>query len=738
LFALGSAASRGEEPLHEQIPYDEVKLDETNGNTILRVRPLNLVERRVPAPGNRRGDLEIELLDRPGEKFALSWANVVSVQLFEERVLEEAQQLVAAGRFDEAQVTFQFLEQKYSSVPGLSEAIEGFLWQQITASFRAGRPEETLALLVELHRRRPNRPGLAVAYERTTLELVKARLAARQYRGARGLLTSLARKFPDTGPAAVTPFQAQMQEQATQQLTQAQAAVAAEKWSEAHSLCAQALELWPGVAGGLALAQQIHERFPVVTVGVLGTPAVQTDFVNGPMLHRWNARRWRLLLATPLAQLVDSDKGLVYRSAFGKWSAPANTPRATLHLDDAAPIAGLPLSAVNVAQQAVWDRNLASHIVGLRAHGAQELSVEFSRPALRPEAWLSMHVQQPGLEPDAAASQSWGPYILQSSMERATFQRRPEIAAPPAAPQLVYERTLVDSSQALLALRRGQISALDRVPPWDVERFRAVNELRVVPYAVPTVHLLIPNAHKRLTANRTFRRALLVALDRESILKQGLLTDQNLPGCQVISGPFPKGQDRDAWSYAYNDTIAPREYDPGLAAVLMELARAEVNSESKEPTTAPLILAHDDQPVAKVACQSIARQLVRAGQPVTLQQLTPGQRGEEADLRYVEVALNEPLVDAWALLGPQGLAGPCSPLMLEYFRSLEKADQWSAAKTQLKAIHRLTAAELPVIPLWQTTNYAAYHASLQGIADRPVSLYEDLLRWQVAWRQPQE
>jgi hypothetical protein len=62
----------------------------------------------------------------------------------------------------------------------------------------------------------------------------------------------------------------------------------------------------------------------------------------------------------------------------------------------------------------------------------------------------------------------------------------------------------------------------------------------------------------------------------------------------------------------------------------------------------------------------------------------------------------------------------------------------NAVSAKLQAMHRLAAAELPVIPLWQTTNFAAVHSSLQGIAEKPVSLYEDVLSWQIAWRPPAE
>jgi ABC-type transport system substrate-binding protein len=168
----------------------------------------------------------------------------------------------------------------------------------------------------------------------------------------------------------------------------------------------------------------------------------------------------------------------------------------------------------------------------------------------------------------------------------------------------------------------------------------------------------------------------------------------------------------------------------------MEIGRGEAGV--NQPAATPLILAHDDQPTTKIAVQSIARQLARIGQPVTLQQTSGGQLNPNADLHYVELAMHEPMVDAWVLLGPGGMAGPCSPLMVEHFRGLETATDLATATKKLQAIHRLTAAELPVIPLWQTTNFAAVHSSLQGIAEKPVSLYEDVLNWQIVWRPPQE
>jgi tetratricopeptide (TPR) repeat protein len=722
----GSLRAVAAEPLYRQSPFDEIKLDEANSGTVLKVKPLDFLERKVPPPAKRTGELEVELLERPGEKFALPWANVVEIRLFEERVLAEAEQQVTVGNFDEAQAGLRFLEQHYPQVPRLGEVIENFLWLQIAGAFRAGKLDETLALLVELHRRNPQRPGLATAYERTTIELVKSKLAAKNYRAARGLLTNLVRRFPETGRPAAAPYVAQLQSQAAEVLGQAKQAAAQEKWSEANTLCLQALEVWPAIEGGTALAQQIHNRYPTVTVGVIGSPAPGGTPPVGNPLTDWHARRLGRLVATPLVELVSQDLTFVYRSPYGKLVPQSDARQYLVRL------ASSNLSASDLARQLKPTGPAAATIRDVRARGLTDLLFEFHQPQLRPAAWLQLAVTD---STTGASPLPWGQFIAEpSSPEKAIFRRRPEVPASPTAPQLVHEHRFAEATPALAALRRGQINVLERIPLWELPRLKNVSDVRVLSYAIPTVHLLIPNANKRLLANRSFRRGLLVALDRHSILQQGLLSEQTIAGCEVLSGPFPAGPDRLPWAYASDPRIAPRPYEPGLAAMLLEVGRVESGLPA---SAAPLVLAHDDQPMSKIACQSIARQLARVGQPITLQQVTPGQT-VNADLHYVELAIHEPMVDAWALLGPGGLAGPCSPLMLEYFRELERATDLNAASAKLQEIHRLAAAELPAIPLWQTTNFAAVHATLQGIADSPVCLYEDVLNWQVAWQPPAE
>ena len=100
--------------------------------------------------------------------------------------------------------------------------------------------------------------------------------------------------------------------------------------------------------------------------------------------------------------------------------------------------------------------------------------------------------------------------------------------------------------------------------------------------------------------------------------------------------------------------------------------------------------------------------------------------------------MQEPTVDAWRLLGPGGMTGDCSSAMLQALRSLEGAKDDKQAALRLQEVHRVAAAELPVIPLWQLVNHFAYHKSVKGVPPRPFHLYQDIENWQVELRVPSE
>ena len=709
LFVSSNIAAA--DPLYLSRPYDEITLDENNGNVRLKVLPLKLPGRKLPAAEDRKDDLEIELVDRPGERFRVGWNNIAGIRFFEELVLAEAEAHVNAGDFDDAYPYFQFLETRFPATAGLKDAVENYLWAQSGTDFSAGRHDAALALLLELHQRNPQRPALAAALERVTLKLVEQRIVGENYRAARGLIRSLTQRYPDK--ASVTaPFEQQLREKAAATVTRAREAVAAGKLREAHLTSRQALAICPTIVGGRELVAEIHRQHPVVSIGVTSASGQRAR------------RRVSRLIAPGVFELAGPGE-ITYRSQLAQIADSEESRQILLRLVTPSPVSADELNRALVAAadpaQSSFDPAWGEMLARVEIRSPQELLIRAHAPLLHAEAWLNIPL------PAAAAYRA-----SSNTTDQAIFVRPSSAAAAESSPVEIVEVQYTDSAAALRGLTRGELSLVDRIGPWMLPSLADNKDIVVGRYAFPSVHVLVPNPRRPLASNRTLKRAILYAIDRQSILDRSLLGGPSIAGCGGVSGPFPRGESKnDPRGLAYDGDVPVRPYDPALAMALARLAASETPPR-------PLVLAHAADEIPRLACQSINRQLIAAGIPVTLREESTPTPAGDWDLRYEELSMHEPLVDVWRLLGPHGIAGPPSPAMLLALRNLQEAGDLATAEARLKQIHVLAAAELPVIPLWQLVDHFAHHTSVKGIGQRPVCLYQDVDRWQVELTLPSE
>ncbi len=395
----------------------------------------------------------------------------------------------------------------------------------------------------------------------------------------------------------------------------------------------------------------------------------------------------------------------------------------------------------HLAYQADWSELFA----GASVNDVFEVTVDFRRTHVHPDAMLQTPlVPWNTIDLDSAEIPGNGPYSLyfgdDTPENEVHFRANDSYFATGAKqPKEIVERFFADGRQAVDALRRGKVAALDRVNPWDVPALKASQQFVTEPYAVPCVHCLIPHSKKSILSRRAFRRALVYGIKRQEILDEllrGAESQQN----QVISGPFPRGQDYDdPLGYAFNEQIRPRPYNPRLAMTLAHLALRQESAMSKKrgegelKDIPPLVLAHPPHDVARVACRAIQEQLKPLGIEVTLTELAPrvwGQPEQDYDLRYAELAMWDPVVDARRLLGPNGLLGRTSAYMSLALRQLDQANDWKRAREALWDIHRLAHEDVSIIPLWQLADYFAYNKALRGIGAKPVTLYQSIETWQ--------
>ncbi len=211
-----------------------------------------------------------------------------------------------------------------------------------------------------------------------------------------------------------------------------------------------------------------------------------------------------------------------------------------------------------------------------------------------------------------------------------------------------------------------------------------------------------------------------------------------LPGCRVLSGPFPAGMEiNDPLGYAYDQSILPRRFEPSLAKLLItmntnQMQQAADRKKETLPELTPLRLAFPADNLSRVACEAIRSQWLLLDLEVELVQLPVGRTFPDegtADLVYVAAAVWEPVIDARRLLGPEGLAGSTNQLVGLGLRRLEEAKNWKEVRDRLLDLHFIANNELPVLPLWQLVDSYAYRRELLGIGRNIVSLYQNAENW---------
>jgi tetratricopeptide (TPR) repeat protein len=755
LLLTSAALTRAQEaqparrPLIEREPFDAVVLNRANGGKTLEVFPLDLPQRpftQIPAEGT----LRVRLLDRPLEEFEVSWANVAQVRVFEQMLFEEARRLTAAGKFDEAYDLFARIQTDYPNYPGLRDAVSDYLRRNALALYQAKQHDRALALLITLHQQNPSYAGFAGALETVASEIIERYLREGSYATARRVLEMWQTNFPGVAEQAVANWKQRFESGATRQLEEAVRLVERKQYFAARKAVGRAVGIWPELEAAKQLLDRIEREFPYIAVGVFETSPRQAS----RRIDNWAAMRASRLVEKLLSEQVDfGSEGGVYESPFGQWQ-----------LDESGRELGLQLRSTTDTGQptshGLTPDNLSRFLLAMAEPGSPNYEADWAgvlggvsidpansavishlaRVHVRPEALLQV---RPPLATAAARFT-----IADHGPDQVVFTAAKSQSAQPAGLQAVVEQRMADDDAAVAALVADEIDVLDRVPPWHLERLRKVKNVTVQPYRLPTVHVLIPNLERPLLAKREFRRALSFGIDRKWIVERVLLGGAVVPGFQVVSGPFPAGTSlSDPVRYGYNDQVAPRPFEPRLAAILATVAWASVQNpnpeatkdkkeDAKLPSLSELVLAHPNDPIARVACQSIQSQLVREGIPIRLQEFSADEllAGKvDCDLRYAELAVWEPVVDARRIMGPGGLVGDIhSPYVDAALRRLDEATNWNDVRARLAELHEIAHHELPVIPLWQTVNFFAYRAPLRGVGNAQVSLYQNIGEWTTA------
>jgi hypothetical protein len=738
----GLAQEQAKQPVIDQVPFDRVTLNEANQKAVIDVQLLDFPERKVPDPLPTSGTLLLRRLSDPSTLYEVAWTDIAKVELYEQLVLHEAGQFVSEGKLDEAFRSLSFLHENYPNLTGLNELTEQYLQRDAKAAFDKGRYNESLAILAALYDLNPQRPGTARAVEAISNRWINERLADRDFAAARGILDSLGGQFPNLQLTNVAAWRQKFAEGAEKQLEAARQAIAAGDPATARRAIQRALAILPDSPAADELLAELKKRAPQIAVGV----SQRAYAPNSSGLQSWADERVARLTNPRFVELVQiGPEGGEYVCRWAETKSDDSGLRLELKFNESARQLGITPDAMALQLLRMADSNspeyrgdFANVFASAEIVDGESLAINWRYAYVKPEALLQFSLAK--LQITEGEPIAYSATTDPDTPTLATYRRGADASAP-----AISEQLSPTEQQALDLLRKGDLDVIDQVPPWLLAQVKQVPGVAVGTYRMPTVHVLLLNYENPLLVRREFRRALCYAIDRPRLVAEILAGKEATPGFRALSGPLLAGVTvNDVLGYAYKPDLQPLPYEPRLAVVLATTARttlakqALIKAGKKNPTVdelpkpEPLVLLHPSDPVARTMCGVIKKQLDAVGIPVELNEQSSAD-DSPWDLRYAELCMWEPVIDARQLLGPGGLAGRSTPAMNLALRELDKSTNWSDARTRLQRIHQLAYDDLPVIPLWQTINYFAYRDSVTGISRDPVSLYQDVSEWQISY-----
>jgi ABC-type transport system substrate-binding protein len=751
--ATNSSPLRLDKPgrLADRDPFDRLTLDGANQNAVVEVFPI--AELRGGAKLDRTKPQRVRLLTRPTQVYELNWSAVSKVETYEEMLTAEAERLITDKRFEEA---FEYLDKVYRrepNYPGLRNAVQVYLFMNAAHYFAAERYPEALSLLEELNRINPNYKhrnqsgDLASAIARLIDQIMTRYVGKEDFVNARNMLVRVTNTYGEKQQATVEKWTKFMSDMAAKHRDAARKMVSEQNLRASLPELREMNRIWPKVEGGVELVKEVEQRYPLVVVGVQQR-AVRQD---PDRVDDWAARRTGRLVQRRLCEYVGKGpEGGRYESPLGSMEFSDDGRQITFSLRPTEDAVTSTLNGYEVARRlgaladpddptysAAW----GSLVEAIGVDDVNQVRITLRRPHVLPPSLLQTSLQLPS----EGAGGSAGPYVPAEQTPAANYflVNRQYAFYQARQPKEIVERLYDKPDKAINALKRGEIDVYDRVFPADVYRLRNDDTITLGQYALPTLHVLVPNYARPYPANKIFRRAILYAVNREGVLRSELLGGGSLPGCVALSGPFPAGTGAaDPLAYAYDERIAPRAYDPRLGLTLVKLAAAELANQAKKaekpaPELEKVVLGYPPTEVARIAIQAIGMQLEVIKLKVELLELPPDKLDDPdgaCDFVYREITVSEPVAEAPKLLGLGGIFGESSPYVGLGLRRLEATTSWRDASVALKDLHRVTYDDVTVLPLWQLTEHYAYRKWIRGVGDQIVTLYQNVENWQVAPR----
>lgn len=746
-----TAQSDAAKPLYEREPFDRITLTAAHDSAVVEIVPIQSIDRSQGVRGSNKSLFTIRRLqDAPDQLFRVNKRDIETFELFHEMLRDEARELVAAKKVDEAFPFIARLVNDFPDTEGLEALVEEFYFADARHLFEMKRFDESLVSLNEVYSRNPDRPGLGRVIQRLLGEIIRLEYRAGRFESVLRKTRYARERYGEVAAQLVTEWEKRLEAVAAERLATAKSAFARGDAIAALAASRAAIQIWPSDEEAVELQRAILKQYPRVRVGVSQpytpvTPGVR----SAPRILHWATRRTEPLLQRNLIEFeAFTVEGGTYFSPLGKLQVDSNRQQLSLTFDAGAGAYALCRALLRMADpqdehySARWEEFLDSIFVP----NAGTVEVSLNRPLLLPQSSLPRRVPVT----DGLREALQGTFTLEETVDSANelnFRLREDLKAGENGVTQIVERHFEEPGAMADALLAGEIDVIDRVEAGDLRRLRASQDVEVVAYQIPTVHFLVFGSREPMLRNSTFRRGLVYGINRPQFLRQFEGT------ARLISGPLPRGQSQDdPLGYAYSRTVGPRDYDPSLARVLLRLAQVEkqilanksggapkeeaeaVESEEavQEEPLPPLVIACPDSPVARAGAAAVRFDLQRLGLQTSLRFLRPGRavpEDDDWDVLYVEASIEDPFVDFPELILGHSLLGRHGGLVWQATRALQEASNLEDVRTQFAKIHKLAFDHTPLLPLWQIVEHVAYRKEVDGIPESPATLYQNVSNW---------
>lgn len=695
--------------------------------------------------------LPVTLLEGEDREYLLDIKNIKSIVYHEDMMLEEIDNLLKGGELRKAYELLAALEERDSEWPGIGPRRDQILFVDAQVKLDRAQPEHALALAESLHAKNATFQGLPELTGKIVGNLVASAEGARDYRRARFFLNRGRTLFPEH--PVVTEWSDKLAQQARDLVQQGLAADKGGDRRKACDLVEQAARVWPTLQELTSPYNRIWNRWQRLRTGVVELARPQDQPTS--LLASQADLRQQQLVSMPLFQPTVLDDRIVrFRSRFlADWEPRDLGHSLQLRLRSwQSPVDSQPLlTAFDFSRMLAdrmfpggphYDARLAAMIDRVEIRGPFEVQVELAQVPLRPEVLLSIPAQtyaQDSPPEDSQKTPSLGaganlyPFLPEtSSADQRTYRR--SVLQGDGLPDYqlaeVIERRFPNYELALQALLRGELTMLPRIPVWMTRDLEPRKEFFTQAYALPTTHLLLMNHRRPVLKLRSFRRALVYALDRAKILEDVYLKEAPGELGRLTSAPWATK------SYATSPFVSPHQYDSSLAFSLAHTAGRELKADLPQ---LKLVCSSDPEHVA--ACQAIAAAWKRIKVETELVILGPGDPApdpvsDDWDLVYRTETLAEPAFELAHLLN-------LSPsTSVENYRhlaawlrrdllDLDRAGDWNSATQILHRLHRQLWAEVELIPLWEIDDRFVCRRNVRNMPDRPLRPYQGIDRWKI-------